>query len=137
MRRPEKPAESSPGSDPQAGDRPSHGSEIGPDLPFLTLTEATKLIPGRDGRRISLKTLHRWCRKGLRNGVRLRSALVGGRRCTTRNWLNEFFGALTEDGEADVPARPVPRTAAHRHVASERAVEELESAWSRKRPCPE
>ncbi len=100
---------------------------------YLTLTQAAKLVPGRGGERISLKTLHRWCRKGLRNGIRLRSEMIGGRRCTTRGWLRDFFGTLTEDSEPEVTARPVPRTGRQRLGASERVIEELEAAWARKR----
>jgi hypothetical protein len=101
---------------------------------YITLAQAAKLIPGRCGDRISLKSLHRWCRKGLRNGVLLRSEMVGGRRCTTRGWLEEFFEALTRDAEPEPLPRLVPRSGSGRRAASERAVEELEAAWGRKRP---
>jgi Protein of unknown function (DUF1580) len=100
---------------------------------YITLTQAAKLVPGRGGKRVSLKTIHRWCRKGLRDGVRLRSELVGGRRCTTRRWLGEFFEALTAAAETEVATRLVPRTGQQRHGASERAVEELKAAWDRRR----
>ena len=100
---------------------------------YLTLNQAAKLIPGRCGDRISLKSLHRWCRKGLRNGALLRSERVGGSRCTTRPWLEEFFEALTRDSEPEGHPRPVPRTSSGRRASWERAVEELEAAWARKR----
>jgi hypothetical protein len=74
----------------------------------LTLTEAAKLLPGRrTGKRISVQTLWRWCMKGLHNGVRLKSVLVGGQRLTTRTWLQEFIEVRTQAAEPE--DRPIPR----------------------------
>src|SRR5262249_38167301 len=54
-----------------------------PRTAFLTLTQAAKLIPGRsEGKTASVNTLWRWCIRGV-HGTRLRSVLIGGRRCTT------------------------------------------------------
>lgn len=41
---------------------------------LLSLTEATKALPRVNGKRPSISTLWRWCRRGLR-GVRLPVAL--------------------------------------------------------------
>ena len=58
------------------------------------MTEAAALLPGRKpGKRLYVNTVWRWCMKGLRNGVRLRSVLIGGQRLTTRRWLQEFIQA--------------------------------------------
>lgn len=117
---------------PHPGSRGSNKYEEGQSTLYMTLNEASRLIPGRDGRRISLKTIHRWCRKGLRTGVRLRSELVGGKRCTTRRWLSEFFEALNQEAEPEVAIRSVPRTTPRRQSASEQALQELKEAWKRK-----
>src|SRR5262245_20383235 len=73
------------------------GSLLGGDMPpFLPLAEAAKLLPGRrPGKRISVGTLWRWCQRGFRHGVRLKSVLIGGQRCTTREWLQDFIKALS------------------------------------------
>jgi hypothetical protein len=103
---------------------------------YLTLTEAARLIPGRrPGKRVSLGTLWRWCTKGLRQGIRLKSVLAGGQRCTTRQWVQDFIEAMTQVSQpapADAPV--VVRTPTQRQTASERAAAELKAAWERRRP---
>jgi hypothetical protein len=68
---------------------------IGHDEELLTLTQAAKCLPRIDGRKVSVCTLWRWCRKGLR-GVFLRYVRVGRRVCTTQAALLQFFTALAE-----------------------------------------
>jgi hypothetical protein len=101
----------------------------------LTMTEAAALLPGRKpGKRLYVNTVWRWCMKGLRNGARLRSALIGGQRLTTRRWLQEFIQAMSESREAgDASPPPVIRTPRQRQSASERAAEELKAAWKQRR----
>jgi hypothetical protein len=105
----------------------------------LTMTAAAALLPGRTpGKRLCVSTVWRWCTKGLRNGVRLRSVLIGGQRLTTRRWLQEFIQAMSEARERAGPDPPVIRTPRQRQSASERAAEELEAAWKqRRRPSRE
>jgi hypothetical protein len=93
------------------------------------------LFPGqKPGKKVSIDTLWRWCMRGLRNGVRLRSVLIGGRRYTTKQWVMEFIDAMTEGAEPG-PASSVPvRTPNQRQTASERAAEELKALWNEKRP---
>jgi hypothetical protein len=100
----------------------------------LTMTEAAALLPGRKpGKRLYVNTVWRWCMKGLRNGVRLRSVLLGGQRLTTRRWLQEFIQAMSESREPGGSSPPVIRTPRQRQSASERAAEELKAAWNRRR----
>jgi len=105
---------------------------------FLSLVEAAKLLPGRrPGKRISVGTLWRWCQRGLQNGVRLRSVLVGGQRCTRREWLEDFIKALSE-AAPEPDGRPIKlRTPEQRRRASERAAEELEAAWAKRKCRPD
>jgi hypothetical protein len=94
----------------------------------LTLTQAARLLPGRiPGRRLNVCTVWRWCMRGLRNGTRLRSVLVGGQRLTTRTWLQEFIEASTAEAEPERRIIPPIRTPAQRRRASERAAEALEA----------
>ena len=57
---------------------------------LLTLTAATKLLPGRP----NVATLWRWRTAGVR-GVKLETILCGGRRMTSREALTRFFAATT------------------------------------------
>jgi hypothetical protein len=62
---------------------------------FIPLAELPKhLPPGRNGKRLHKSVPFRWATNGLR-GVRLPFVQVGGRRCTTLPWVNEFFVQLT------------------------------------------
>jgi len=58
---------------------------------FLTLAEASKIIPGNPG----IVTLWRWRTKGV-HGVRLRSACAGRVPCTTRAWIEQFMIEVEE-----------------------------------------
>ena len=58
----------------------------------LTLSQAADLF----AKRPHVATLHRWCLKGTR-GVKLRSWLVGGVRCTDAEAVEEFLLALNRD----------------------------------------
>lgn len=102
---------------------------------YLTLTEVAKFIPGRrPGKRVSLGTIWRWCTQGLRKGIRLKSVLAGGQRCTTRQWVQEFIDAMTQEGQPQGQDRAQVRTPTQRQTASERASEELKAAWDGRRP---
>ena len=88
---------------------------------FMTLTQATKIIPGRP----STNCLWRWCRNGVkaRNGerVRLRHVRMGGRLYTKARWIDDFgdrlaeadaayFDLEAEDAELVAATRPRRRT---------------------------
>jgi hypothetical protein len=114
---------------------PGQDARTGETTAYVTLTEAAKLIPGRaSGRRVSVTTLWRWCIRGV-HGVRLRSVLVGGHRCTTRTWLQEFIEAITSAAEPPERTSPQVRTPRQRQSAADRAAEELKAAWQQHK-CP-
>jgi hypothetical protein len=99
---------------------------------YLSLCQVTRLIPGRGGKRISLKTVHHWCSRGLGTGIRLQSVKIGGKRCTTLKWLQEFISASSQADTA--PAHPpLLRTPRQRQTASERAVAEVMAPWHEKK----
>ena len=58
--------------------------------PYLTCSEASKLVPGRP----SVNAVWRWCRRGVlaRNGqrVRLQHVRMGSSIYTKAEWLDEF-----------------------------------------------
>jgi hypothetical protein len=56
----------------------------------LTIPQACQIIPGRP---VST-TVHRWSKRGIR-GVRLQTALIGGRRYTSREAIRRFIAELS------------------------------------------
>ena len=86
---------------------------------YLTLSQAAKTLPGRP----HLSTLHRWRQRGVR-GIKLQTALVGGRRYTTRAWLDEFIDAITAAADGDARAVRSSRRRERDIAAAERELEE-------------
>lgn len=56
---------------------------------LIALTDACKLLPSRNGKRIHYSTVYRWATKGARGRV-LETILVGGIRYTSREALQRF-----------------------------------------------
>jgi len=99
---------------------------------LITLAEATKLLPRKGaGKTTSLDTMYRWCQKGLR-GVRLQSKLVGGRRCTTRRWLDTFIEERSNSTVVNRVAAPTVRTQVQRERAANEATRILRAEWGKK-----
>lgn len=102
----------------------------------VSLTEAAKIIPRRNGKRAAISTIWRWCRKGIK-GVRLEYIRVGRNIATSREALNRFYEALAQADPA--PAEPVAQpkplwsaTPAARQVSIDAAARVLERAGIRK-----
>lgn len=92
---------------------------------YITLTQAAAELPRRrGGKKTHVVTLYRWTTKGCR-GAKLRYAMVGCTRCTTRQWLAEFFERITQASGGEVVT---PRTSRQITRASERAEAELTAA---------
>jgi hypothetical protein len=90
----------------------------------IPLAEAARLVPAaRKGKRCHESTIFRWIVRGVK-GVKLEALRLGGRWVTSREALQRFAERLTPDLET--AQRPVPRSPARRHRASERAAKELE-----------
>ena len=87
---------------------------------FITLAEAARhpMLPSRPGgKAYHTETIRRWALYG-RRGRKLKSAMVGGIRCTTVNWLYEFITSETPENRST----PYPRT--HRQRRAIRAERE-------------
>jgi len=76
----------------------------------LSLSEATRVMPKIDGKKLHVSTMWRWCKKGLR-GVRLEHIRIGHRVCTTYPAISRFVNKLADvetltpsDIRAAVPA---------------------------------
>ena len=61
----------------------------------LNFSQAATLLPSKPSR----TTMHRWAHHGIR-GVRLATILVGGRRYTTREAIEQFVAALSKQEDA-------------------------------------
>lgn len=115
-----------------------HAQTRGTD--FITLTEATKITPGRP----SPNCLWRWCRRGVlsRGGerIRLEHRRIGGKIFTTPDWLDDFGRVLAEadtnhfdmrecgPASLSVPSRRQPPNPSRADSPTTRDVEEAERA---------
>lgn len=84
---------------------------------LLTLAQAAKRIPGRP----SLRTVWRWCLKGV-DGHRLENVKVGSRRYTSVEAIRRFVERGTNTASAQ------PSAARHRQRDVDRAEAELAEA---------
>ena len=98
---------------------------------LLPLSEAAKLIPSAKGKHLHPASVWRWVRKGVvapdGRRVKLDSAKVGGRWYTSREAVQRFLEALTQQFEVSAAPSP-PRTSGQRQRASDRAAERLDKA---------
>ena len=88
----------------------------------LTLTEASKILPRRNGKRPAAATLWRWCRFGIK-GVRLEYIRCGRNIMTSRTALQRFFEDLAradQSRQEPVPFRALPQATA-KEVEARRA----------------
>jgi hypothetical protein len=99
---------------------------------LFPLTRAAKLWPpvraakaGRFSKRIHIKTLQRYARTGCR-GIVLRTVMAGGIRCTTVEWIEDFFRELTAARSAS------PLTPRERSARREAELERVEAALSKR-----
>lgn len=76
------------------------------DESLMTLAEAARSLPHKP----HVATLYRWMSRGVR-GIRLRTILVGGRRYTSREALNEFIEATSQVGRQQTEIAPLPFSA--------------------------
>jgi hypothetical protein len=95
------------------------------------LTEATKIIPPRNGKRVAISTVWRWCRKGI-NGVRLEYIRMGRNIATSREAINRFFEVLAQNDkplpDSQRQERPLwSNTPASRRASIEAAKRELDA----------
>lgn len=61
---------------------------------FISLCEAQRFLPGRNGQPLSIKAIRRRCHEGV-HGVRLRFVRNGHDLFTTEQWIEEFLQAST------------------------------------------
>lgn len=81
---------------------------------WIPISRAAKFIPGRPHN----GTVQRWSNLGV-DGRVLKSVLVGGRRFTRREWIQQFIDAGAQ------PSAPSPNTSSQRRQSVEDAQREL------------
>jgi hypothetical protein len=94
----------------------------------ISLSQAARTLPpGRRGKPVTLSCVLRWVLNGVKGPscekVRLEAIRVGSRWLTSREAIQRFADRLTPRLDAASPA--LPRSAAQRQRASERAAREL------------
>ena len=102
-----------------AHDLPANGQFIPladvPDLAFL---------PGRNGKKMHRSVAFRWAQKGLGpRQTRLRTVQIGGKKCTTLAFLQEFFSALETAAEQKSHHERVRRQRDSRRIDKELEME--------------
>jgi transposase len=60
------------------------------DETYMSLAEAAKFFPSRP----HIATVWRWATKGMKNGIKLDTAMIGGKRYTTEESVAKFLEAL-------------------------------------------
>jgi hypothetical protein len=74
----------------------------------LSLKEAARILPPtRQDKRVHVSTLTRWILHGVQ-GVRLEAYRIGGRWVTTREALERFSAALTDNRQYRSPSSSPP-----------------------------
>jgi len=97
------------------------------DDPFITLEDATRIIPGRPSR----WALYRWAMHGVtRKGrpVKLRTIKVGARHLTRREWVEQF---IRESSDSAAPVAAQAMTPARRRRQAESAMQQLAAIGAR------
>jgi|GEM_PF-1197950 len=105
---------------------------------LISLEEAAKLLPGRDGGTVHYITIGLYCRRG-KLGVRLDSVLAGPCRCTSVEAVARFIEGVTAASKAMAgrrgrkaappeQARIAGRTQLEAARAARQAIRDLEAA---------
>ena len=88
---------------------------------LLTLSQASKKVPGQSGGHVNVATVWRWAQRGLR-GAKLETLAIGGTLFTSAQALQRFFGRGRPGNDSLVTLVATP---AIRKKAIEAAVREL------------
>ena len=86
----------------------------------ISLTDAAKRLPSRP----RVETLWRWRTTGC-HGIRLETALIGGRRVTSIEALQRFVDRTTAAADGEIPKRSITRRQRAARIA--RAERELKT----------
>lgn len=91
----------------------------------VSLNDAAKILPNRP----HVSTMWRWYKRGVR-GIRLETAVLGGKRYTSKEAIQRFVERTTEahDRGGAAPTKPINETMRQRRAAIEKAERELSAA---------
>lgn len=91
---------------------------------LLLMTDVSKHLPKRDGKKINLSTIYRWTNRGL-EGVLLDTVYIAGMRYTSIEALERFDAAVTAAKNAPRIASKVASTPTQASRAHEKAMRKL------------
>jgi hypothetical protein len=94
---------------------------------YLTLSQAAKILPRKNGRRIHSSTLWRWARRGCR-GTFLKYWRIGRTVVTTESALHQFFAELGKADTAQAEQQSVVRKRRPRRCSSARRQQAIQKA---------
>lgn len=80
-----------------------------PLIPFTRMPRLNVIPTRRGDTRLHVPTVFRWTPTGVR-GVRLRTTMAGGQRCTTLAALHAFFAAVDAAGKPPSDRPPAARS---------------------------
>jgi len=100
----------------------------------IPLAEAAALLPGRKGRKLSIRTIERWIRHG-HKGVHLQCVVLGRLLFTSQESLQRFSERCMQVMAGD-KLSPLNRTPSVARRSHERAKRTLEKAGFGKRSQP-
>jgi hypothetical protein len=60
----------------------------------IRLCDIPQHIPTRPDK----STVHKWWKYGIRGGIKLETTLIGGRRFTCQEWIDQFMERLNRQG---------------------------------------
>ena len=65
------------------------------EMDYIKLRDVPPMLPRmRDGKLVSVSTVYRWTLRGIGRVV-LQTVQIGHMRCTTKDWLREFFVGIS------------------------------------------
>jgi hypothetical protein len=106
---------------------------------LVPLSEVAKLIPGRGDKNITVNTLIRWCRHGVRiagtnSYIRLEGVLMGRRWMTTPDAVAKFLDDMKRADATGIVPSPTYQPSARALATHARVAEKLKSGSKRERP---
>jgi len=75
------------------------------NLDLISLEAACALVPTAKGqKKPHIQTVRRWAKRGIQ-GLKLKSVMACGRRCTTAEWIAEFLDSIQDPSDVTVSSR--------------------------------
>jgi hypothetical protein len=100
------------------------------DIPLMDILPVRK-----SGKRLSMCTIYRWAKRGLK-GRRLATVMIGGQRYTSLAALQQFFRECSGEDSSVSPAQASPLSGNRSSKAVEQALDQLRIGSTQERNVP-